>query len=207
MGGNSLKAKLLRRAGRATMTVQTETPPYKYVMVEGPVVVLPEQRDDYAMASRYLGPTRQVVRGEQPEHVRVGHRALDAGATGSLLWQGDESRAMILGPASPSRDREFSMFLRPTIRRQSAEDSSPVAHMSTTQTPLGAAIAKRLAADGASVAITYTKGVDAAELGRRADQALRRQGDRDTGGRGVVHHRREPQRRRGGTTLGPMPVA
>src|SRR5262249_18513304 len=56
MGGNSLKAKLLRRAGRATMTVQTETPPYKYVMVEGPVVVLREQRDDYAMASRYLGP-------------------------------------------------------------------------------------------------------------------------------------------------------
>jgi len=56
MGGNSLKAKLLRRAGRATMTVQTETPPYKYVMVEGPVVVLAEQRDDYAMASRYLGP-------------------------------------------------------------------------------------------------------------------------------------------------------
>ena len=56
MGGNSLKAKLLRRAGRATMTVQTETPPYKYVMVEGPVVVLPEQRDDHAMASRYLGP-------------------------------------------------------------------------------------------------------------------------------------------------------
>jgi len=56
MGGNSLKAKLLRRAGRATMTVQTETPPYRYVMVEGPVVILPEQRYDYAMASRYLGP-------------------------------------------------------------------------------------------------------------------------------------------------------
>jgi len=56
MGGNSLKARLLRRAGRATMTVQTEMPPYKYVMVEGPVVVLREQRDDYAMASRYLGP-------------------------------------------------------------------------------------------------------------------------------------------------------
>ena len=42
MGGNSLKAKLLRAAGRATMTVQTETPPYKYLMIEGPVVVLSE---------------------------------------------------------------------------------------------------------------------------------------------------------------------
>jgi len=56
MGGNSLKAKLLRAAGRATMTVQTETAPYKYVSVEGPVVVVPEQRDTLVMASRYLGP-------------------------------------------------------------------------------------------------------------------------------------------------------
>jgi nitroimidazol reductase NimA-like FMN-containing flavoprotein (pyridoxamine 5'-phosphate oxidase superfamily) len=56
MGGNSLKAKLLRAAGRATMTVQTEAPPYKYVSVEGPVELLNEQRDDFEMASRYLGP-------------------------------------------------------------------------------------------------------------------------------------------------------
>lgn len=56
MGGNTLKAKLLRAAGRATMTVQTEAAPYKYVSVEGPVVVKAERRDDFAMASRYLGP-------------------------------------------------------------------------------------------------------------------------------------------------------
>src|SRR4051794_28949567 len=56
MGGKSLKAKLLRAAGRATMTVQTEAPPYKYVSVEGPVEILQEQRDDFEMASRYLGP-------------------------------------------------------------------------------------------------------------------------------------------------------
>jgi nitroimidazol reductase NimA-like FMN-containing flavoprotein (pyridoxamine 5'-phosphate oxidase superfamily) len=55
MGGESSKAKLLRAAGRATMTVQTETAPYKYVMVEGPVEVVHEQRDDLEMASRYLG--------------------------------------------------------------------------------------------------------------------------------------------------------
>ena len=36
MSGDSLKAKLLRTAGRATLTVQTETPPYQYVMVDGP---------------------------------------------------------------------------------------------------------------------------------------------------------------------------
>ena len=56
MSGDSLKATLLRAAGRATLTVQTETPPYKYVMVTGPVTVEHEQRDDFAMASRYLGP-------------------------------------------------------------------------------------------------------------------------------------------------------
>ncbi len=56
MAGDSLKAKLLRAAGRATLTVQTETAPYKYVSVEGPVVVQAEQRDDLSMATRYLGP-------------------------------------------------------------------------------------------------------------------------------------------------------
>jgi len=56
MDGGSLKATLLRAAGRATLTIQTETAPYKYVSVEGPVEVRSEQRDDVAMASRYLGP-------------------------------------------------------------------------------------------------------------------------------------------------------
>ncbi len=56
MSGTSLKAELLRAAGRATITAQTETPPYKYVAVEGPVTVEPIQRDDVEMASRYLGP-------------------------------------------------------------------------------------------------------------------------------------------------------
>ena len=55
MSGTSLKARLLRAAGRATMTVQTESPPYSYVSVEGPVVVASESRDNLAMASRYLG--------------------------------------------------------------------------------------------------------------------------------------------------------
>lgn len=54
--GDSLKARLLRAAGRATMTVQTETPPYQYVSVEGPVELVPATGDNLAMASRYLGP-------------------------------------------------------------------------------------------------------------------------------------------------------
>jgi len=55
MDGSSLKARLLRAAGRATMTVQDEAPPYSYVSVEGPVVVTGEMGDVLAMATRYLG--------------------------------------------------------------------------------------------------------------------------------------------------------
>jgi nitroimidazol reductase NimA-like FMN-containing flavoprotein (pyridoxamine 5'-phosphate oxidase superfamily) len=56
MSGESRKAELLRAAGRATLTVQTEQPPYQYVSVEGPVTVEHTRRDDLQMASRYLGP-------------------------------------------------------------------------------------------------------------------------------------------------------
>jgi PPOX class probable F420-dependent enzyme len=56
MNGDSVKAKLLRAAGRATMTAQTETLPYKYVSVEGPVAIAHEDYDELPMATRYLGP-------------------------------------------------------------------------------------------------------------------------------------------------------
>jgi PPOX class probable F420-dependent enzyme len=56
MAGDSLKARLLRRYGRASMTVQDETPPYRYVMVEGPVSIGTEERDPLSMPTRYLGP-------------------------------------------------------------------------------------------------------------------------------------------------------
>lgn len=55
MDGMSRKAELIRAAGRATLTVQDETPPYRYVSVEGPVEVVPKDRDVLAVATRYLG--------------------------------------------------------------------------------------------------------------------------------------------------------
>jgi PPOX class probable F420-dependent enzyme len=57
-GGSSRKARLLRAAGRFSLCVQTETPPYKYVTVEGPAAIGGEpdfERDFRAMAVRYLG--------------------------------------------------------------------------------------------------------------------------------------------------------
>ena len=56
MDGSSLKARLLRAAGRATITVQTEAPPYSYVSMEGPATVGPLAHDPLELATRYLGP-------------------------------------------------------------------------------------------------------------------------------------------------------
>jgi PPOX class probable F420-dependent enzyme len=58
-GGGSSKAKGLARAGRIGLCVQTEAPPYKYVSIEGPVVIgepIDLERDVRQMAFRYLGP-------------------------------------------------------------------------------------------------------------------------------------------------------
>jgi PPOX class probable F420-dependent enzyme len=52
---SSRKAELLRAAGRASLTVQTEAAPYQYVSVEGAVVLEPANHDELAMATRYLG--------------------------------------------------------------------------------------------------------------------------------------------------------
>jgi hypothetical protein len=55
MDRSSRKAELLEAAGRATLTVQTEAPPYQYVSVEGPVTLGPASHDSLELASRYLG--------------------------------------------------------------------------------------------------------------------------------------------------------
>jgi PPOX class probable F420-dependent enzyme len=54
----SRKTRLIREAGRCSLCVQSETIPYRYVTVEGPVVGIeqpidPEERR--AIAHRYLG--------------------------------------------------------------------------------------------------------------------------------------------------------
>lgn len=57
-GPASRKARLLALAGRASFCVQTETPPYLYVSIEGPTTMEPVdfERDTREMALRYLGP-------------------------------------------------------------------------------------------------------------------------------------------------------
>ena len=58
-GATSRMAVLMRRAGRASLVAQIETPPYKYVSVEGRIAIVgaPDfERDVRRMAERYLGP-------------------------------------------------------------------------------------------------------------------------------------------------------
>jgi len=57
-GRESRKGRLLARAGRFSLCVQTETPPYKYVSVEGPIIsteAADTERDLRPLARRYLG--------------------------------------------------------------------------------------------------------------------------------------------------------
>jgi nitroimidazol reductase NimA-like FMN-containing flavoprotein (pyridoxamine 5'-phosphate oxidase superfamily) len=57
-GRASRKAQLLQRAGRFSLCAQTETPPYKYVTVEGPVIAVEavdQEQHLRPMARRYLG--------------------------------------------------------------------------------------------------------------------------------------------------------
>ena len=57
-GGTSRKAQLLPTAHRFSLCAQTETPPYKYVSVEGPIVAIEPanlERDRRPLAHRYFG--------------------------------------------------------------------------------------------------------------------------------------------------------
>ena len=57
-GKTSRKGRLLARAGRFSLCVQAEQPPYKYVSVEGPIVsteAADRERDRRPLAHRYLG--------------------------------------------------------------------------------------------------------------------------------------------------------
>lgn len=57
----SRKGRLLEKVGRFSLCAQTEEPPYRYVSVEGPILVIEPsdlERDIRPLAHRYLGPER-----------------------------------------------------------------------------------------------------------------------------------------------------
>jgi pyridoxamine 5'-phosphate oxidase-like protein len=78
-GRTSRKGRLLQGAGRFSLCVQTETPPYKYVSVEGPIIAIEPadlERDLRPLAHRYLGVEGgdayvATTRGEHVDNVLV----------------------------------------------------------------------------------------------------------------------------------------
>jgi len=78
-GRHSRKAGAIRAAGRFGLCVQDDSPPYRYVSVEGPVVSEEEldPAERLAMARRYLGSAggdRYVTDNPDPEHENVAFR-------------------------------------------------------------------------------------------------------------------------------------
>ena len=78
-GRDTVKARLIRAAGRFSLCVQDESAPYRYVSVEGPVVseedLDPAER--LAMARRYLGAAggdRYIADNPDPERENVAFR-------------------------------------------------------------------------------------------------------------------------------------
>jgi uncharacterized protein len=56
-GASTRKAAAIRAAGRFSLCAQDESPPYKYVTVEGPVTIEEASHDEgLDRARRYLGP-------------------------------------------------------------------------------------------------------------------------------------------------------
>jgi len=69
----SRKGKLIAQATRLSLCAQTETPPYKYISVEGPIVsrdAADLERDLRPLAHRYLGPKDgdEYIEGTRDEH-------------------------------------------------------------------------------------------------------------------------------------------
>lgn len=72
-GRSSRKGRLLARSERLSLCAQTETPPYKYVSVEGPIIAIEPgdlERDLRPLARRYLGAQGgdQYVEQTRAEH-------------------------------------------------------------------------------------------------------------------------------------------
>ena len=76
-GRHSRKGRLLTQAGRCSLCVQTESPPYRYVSVEGPITAIEAvdvERDLRPLAHRSLGAEEgdrfvEQTRGGQAENI------------------------------------------------------------------------------------------------------------------------------------------
>jgi PPOX class probable F420-dependent enzyme len=78
-GRRTRKAEAIRAAGRFGLCVQDDSPPYRYVSVEGPLLreEVPEPAERLALARRYLGPEggdQYIADNPDPERENVAFR-------------------------------------------------------------------------------------------------------------------------------------
>lgn len=66
----------VRAAGRATLTVQAEAAPYKYVSVEGAVVLEPAMHDELVCGPSTGAPSTSPSSSELRVHRRVTRRCI-----------------------------------------------------------------------------------------------------------------------------------
>ncbi|MDC0213962.1 pyridoxamine 5'-phosphate oxidase family protein [Gammaproteobacteria bacterium] len=73
-GTNSRKGKLLNLGDRVSLAAQSESPPYKYVSVEGPIIEIKNSSNEelLAMATRYLGEEQGKAYAEANSSVSDG---------------------------------------------------------------------------------------------------------------------------------------
>jgi hypothetical protein len=116
MGGESLKARLLRAAGRATLTVQSEVRPYGYVSVEGPVEVLDEPADVLALAPLPRRTSGAGLRRGQLRH-GIGGRQAHSRALADLLLRLRQSVQLSTSPLTRAHDELVCVVAGPKIRR------------------------------------------------------------------------------------------
>ena len=92
-GRTSRKGKLLERAGRFSLCVQTETLPYKYVSVEGPIVAV--EAADLERDRRPLARLRADQQALEP--VPIGFRPIGMNGLATLSLE-----AFLSGHDDPS---------------------------------------------------------------------------------------------------------
>ena len=79
-GPDTLKARLLAKAGRFSLCVQTESIPYRYVTVEGPIVETRQadiEADARVIAHRYLGQEmgdQYIAQGDESANICISMR-------------------------------------------------------------------------------------------------------------------------------------
>jgi nitroimidazol reductase NimA-like FMN-containing flavoprotein (pyridoxamine 5'-phosphate oxidase superfamily) len=96
----SRKGQLLARADRFSLCAQTETPPYKYVSVEGPIVAIEDANVERDLRPRSCTPTlRRIPWPPKPDKMPPSQDILD----GATPWSHTFFTTNLLcGPSSGS---------------------------------------------------------------------------------------------------------